>query len=60
MNHTRHGIVLGLALAFATILGGWAGLLWALAFGAVGGVLGAHLDGRIDLVSLLRRIGGRE
>lgn len=49
MNHTRTGILLGLALAFAVILGGWTGLIYALAFSVVGGVVGAHLDGRIDL-----------
>ncbi|MDO5671172.1 MAG: hypothetical protein Q4G50_14370 [Corynebacterium sp.] len=60
MNHTRTGVILGLALAFATILGGWVGMLCALLFGAVGGVIGAHLDGRIDLRALARRIGGQD
>ena len=40
-----------------TIFGGWAGLLWAVLFGTLGGVVGAHLDGTLDLRSLLR---GRE
>lgn len=57
MSHTRAGIILGLVLAFATIIGGWAGLLWAVLFGTLGGVVGAHLDGTLDLRSLLR---GRE
>ena len=42
MSHTRAGIILGLVLAFATIFGGWAGLLWAVLFGT------------LDLRSLLR------
>lgn len=57
MSHTRAGIILGVVLAFATIFGGWAGLLWAVLFGTLGGVVGAHLDGTLDLRSLLR---GRE
>lgn len=57
MSHTRAGIILGLVLAFATIFGGWSGLLWAVLFGTLGGVVGAHLDGTLDLRSLLR---GRE
>lgn len=57
MSHTRAGIILGLILAFATILGGWAGLLWAVLFGTLGGVVGAHLDGTLNLGALLR---GRE
>ena len=60
MVNTRNGVLLGLALAFATILGGWAGLLYAVLFGGIGGVIGTHLDGRLDLIALFRRIGGRE
>ncbi|MDO5670992.1 MAG: hypothetical protein Q4G50_13460 [Corynebacterium sp.] len=60
MDNTRRGVLLGLVLAFATIFGGWGGLLYAVLFGAVGGVIGAHCDGRLDLMALARRIGGRE
>lgn len=51
-NFTLIGIALGLAFAFAVILGGLSGFLWALFFSAVGGLLGAQLDGRIDLRAL--------
>lgn len=58
-NHTRTGALLGLALAFAVILGGWPGLVYALVLGGLGTVIGAHLDRRIDLRTLFRNLGGR-
>lgn len=58
-NHTRTGVLIGLALAFALILGGWAGLLYAVVLGGAGAVIGAHLDRRIDLRSFFRSLGGR-
>ncbi|AGS33983.1 hypothetical protein B841_02500 [Corynebacterium maris DSM 45190] len=48
-NMTALGVVVGLAFAFAVIFGGFAGFLWALLFSAIGAVVGAHLDGRINL-----------
>jgi hypothetical protein len=60
VNHTRTGVMLGLALAFAAILGGWTGLLLALVLGGLGGVIGAHLDGRIDLRALSRAVRGQD
>ena len=48
-NHTAHGILIGLGLALAIILGGAAGFLLALVLGGIGAVIGAHLDGRINL-----------
>jgi len=60
VKHTRTGVTLGLALAFAGILGGWAGFLLALVLGTLGGVVGAHLDRRIDLGALSRTIRGRD
>ncbi|WKD60330.1 hypothetical protein CCICO_01380 [Corynebacterium ciconiae DSM 44920] len=49
MSKFELGIVIGLALAFAGILGGWGGFFLALALGALGGVLGSHFSGEIDL-----------
>lgn len=60
MKHTRTGVILGMALAFAGILGGWAGFLLALVLGGLGGVIGAHLDGRLDLEALSRAVRGRD
>lgn len=48
MTHIYIGAGVGLALAFATILGGWSGLLLALLFGGLGGIIGAHLGGIIN------------
>lgn len=54
-NHTFTGLVLGIALAFAVIFGGWLGLIYVLVFGAVGTIIGAQLDGRIDLSAIFTR-----
>lgn len=51
------GLLAGLLLALAAILGGVGGLLLALCFGLVGLALGAHRDGHIDLGALLRSRG---
>lgn len=58
-SHTRTGTLIGLALAFALILGGWAGLLYAVVLGGAGAVVGAHLDRRINLHTFFRSLGGR-
>ena len=47
-NYTAHGILIGLGLALAIILGGAGGFLLALVLGGIGAVVGAHLDGRIN------------
>ncbi|MDU0478680.1 hypothetical protein QVA66_05455 [Staphylococcus chromogenes] len=55
------GALMGLALAFATILGGWSGLALAILFGVTGGLVGAQLEGRIDARRFIDdlRFGGR-
>lgn len=58
-SHTRTGALIGLALAFALILGGWAGLLYAVVLGGAGAVIGAHLDRHINLRAFFRSLGGR-
>ncbi|AIG63643.1 hypothetical protein CATYP_01950 [Corynebacterium atypicum] len=62
-NMTVIGIALGLAVAFAIIWGGLPGFLWALIFGALGGLIGAHFEGKIDLRNVTEilspRRGGR-
>ncbi len=60
MTHTRTGLALGLALAFAGILGSWAGFLLALVLATLGGIIGAHLDRRIDLGALARTLRRRD
>lgn len=56
MDLTRIGLIAGLLLAIAAITGGFGGFLLALVLGTLGAVLGAQLDGRLDLGALL---GGR-
>ncbi|MDK6259894.1 MULTISPECIES: hypothetical protein [Corynebacterium] len=48
-NMTVIGVAFGLAVALAAILGGLSGFVCALLFGALGGVVGAHFEGLIDL-----------
>lgn len=51
-NMTIIGIGLGLLLTLITVLGGFWAFIGALVLGFIGGVIGAHLDGRIDLRGL--------
>lgn len=55
--YTVIGVIGGLLLALATILGGIAWFVLALVFAAVGGAVGAHLDGSIDLTAVTRGRG---
>ncbi|KZE98448.1 hypothetical protein A2J03_14410 [Rhodococcus sp. EPR-157] len=57
MTYTFVGLLTGLLLALAGIMGGFSGFVLALFLGAVGLALGAHFDGRLDLTSLLRSRG---
>lgn len=56
-KNTIIGIAIGLAFAFAIINGGFPGFLWALLFAAIGGLIGAHFDNRIDLGALFNSSG---
>lgn len=62
-NLTVIGIAIGLAIALATAIDGFSGFLWALIFGAIGGVIGAHYEGRVDLKTVWDQLtssrGGR-
>lgn len=62
-NMTIYGVIIGLLFAIAVASGGFGGFLWAIFFGAVFGIGGAHLEGRIDLKAiadnLLSSRGGR-
>ncbi|OZD14164.1 DUF2273 domain-containing protein [Rhodococcus sp. 06-156-3C] len=57
MSYTIVGLLTGLLLALAGIIGGFSGFVLALFLGAVGLAVGAHFDGRLDLTSLLRSRG---
>ncbi|WP_328291265.1 DUF2273 domain-containing protein [Kineococcus sp. NBC_00420] len=47
------GIFAGLILALIALTGGFGWFLLALLFAAVGYVIGAHLEGKLDLSALL-------
>ena len=60
-NYTSIGLAVGIAIAFAIIWGGLAGFIWIVIFGGLGGLIGAHYEGRLDLTSVIsgNRRGGR-
>lgn len=53
MSASNVGIFAGLLLAIIAILGGFGWFLLALLFAAVGYVIGAHLEGKLDLSAVL-------
>ena len=54
---TLQGVLAGFLLALGILLGGAYGFFLVLIFCAIGGVIGAHFDGYIDLRSLLSTNG---
>ncbi|MDO4910224.1 MAG: DUF2273 domain-containing protein [Corynebacterium sp.] len=52
-NYTLVGALCGLILALIWILGGMLGIFIALILTALGTVIGAHFDGRINLGQIL-------
>lgn len=58
-NLTVIGIAFGLALALITAIGGFGWFIGALVLGIIGGVVGAQLEGRIDLRNLGNAVTGR-
>ena len=57
INNTVIGLLAGLLLAIAGIIGGFSGLLFEVLLGALGMAIGAHRDGLLDLGALLRSRG---
>ncbi|MDM8084599.1 DUF2273 domain-containing protein [Cellulomonas cellasea] len=54
MSATVIGIFVGILLAIAAILGGFGGFLLALGLGLIGLVVGAQIEGRVDLGSMVQ------
>lgn len=54
MSTSIIGLFAGLLLAIAATIDGFSGFLLALVLGVVGYVVGAQLDGKIDVPALLR------
>lgn len=53
MNATTLGLLTGLILAVAGVIGGFSGFLLALVLGAIGLLVGRVLDGELDLSQIL-------
>ena len=58
-NYTSLCVIAGLVLAFFSYLGVWYVAL-AVLLAAVGGVIGAHFDGRIDLTAVWKGVVGQD
>ncbi|MCC2334890.1 DUF2273 domain-containing protein [Cellulomonas wangsupingiae] len=56
MSLSLAGLLTGLLLAIAAVVGGFNGFLLAVVLGAVGWLVGAVVEGRVDLSALT---GGR-
>jgi uncharacterized membrane protein len=54
MTNSTLGLVAGLLLTIAIVTGGLVGLLLAIVLGGAGYLIGGHVDGELDLRSLLR------
>ena len=52
-NKALTGVIIGIVVALFVTFGGWPGLLWLLLFTIIGGVVGAQLDGRLDLTAAI-------
>lgn len=51
------GALAGLLLAIAGITGGFGGFVLAVIIGAIGWLVGAQLEGKVDVVSLISQRG---
>lgn len=58
MNNTLIGLAIGVLLAIVIVWGGWKLFLTALILGAIGAAVGAHFDGRINLVEAWNNLIG--
>lgn len=58
MTRSALGLLAGLLMAIAIAIDGFSGFLLALVLGVIGYLVGAHLEGTLDLGALMR--GKRE
>jgi uncharacterized membrane protein len=54
MTNSTLGLVTGLLLTIAIVTGGLLGLLLAIVLGGAGYLIGGHIDGELDLSTLVR------
>ncbi|MEV1294146.1 hypothetical protein [Pseudonocardia sp. NPDC049635] len=57
MTNTQIGLLAGLLLGIAGVVGGFGGFVVALVLGAIGLLAGRWLDGGLDLTELSERSG---
>ncbi|MGH3673029.1 MAG: hypothetical protein ACRDSH_20765, partial [Pseudonocardiaceae bacterium] len=55
MNATALGLLTGLILGLASVMGGFNGFLLVLVLGAIGLVVGRVLDGKVDFGQIIGR-----
>ena len=58
MSTSVAGIVIGVLLALVAVVGGAGGFVLAVVLGALGWVVGAQVEGRVDLSALAGRRRG--
>lgn len=58
--YTLTCIAIGIALAFLGLAFGFGGLVLGIIFAAIGGAIGAHLDGYIDLRQIVDGVRKRD
>ena len=54
MTRSALGLIAGLLMAIAIAIDGFSGFLIALVLGVIGFLVGAHLEGELDLSALVR------
>lgn len=57
MSITFYGVIVGLLLAIAWAAGGFSYFLAALILGAIGGLIGAQVEGKIDVRAIFTNRG---
>ncbi|ALE18808.1 hypothetical protein [Lawsonella clevelandensis] len=57
MSITYYGIIVGLLLTIAWAAGGFSFFLAALILGAIGGLVGAQFEGKIDVRAIFTNRG---
>ncbi|KAA8721579.1 hypothetical protein [Corynebacterium phocae] len=58
-NFTSLGVLAGLILAWVVITGCWELAVLCVVFATVGGLIGAHFDGRINLKEIGTNLVGK-
>lgn len=57
MTSAQIGLLAGMGIGLAAIIGGFPGFLLVVALGAIGLIVGRVLDGELDVGSILRTKG---